>query len=917
MILELVVVLVAAKLGAELSERLGVPAVLGEIAAGLLVGPSALGLVHGEGEVLHFLAELGVVLLLLQVGMEIELHELRSVGRGAVTVALIGIVAPFAGGIAVGLALGQSVTVAVFIGAALTATSVGITARVFSDLGALATPEARTVLGAAVTDDVIGLVILTVVSRLATGGSLSVGSVAVITVVAFGFLALAGVTTGALLPRLLGGAARRGRTTGAVLVVAVAVTLGVAHAASLAGLAPLVGAFVVGLAVNRWDGAPRVRREIGPISQLLVPVFFVQIGLAADLAVLADPKVLGLAGLLLVVAVGGKLVAGLGVGGRHADRLLVGLGMLPRGEVGLIFAGIGLRAGVLDQSLYGALLVVVLVTTVLTPPLLRLRLNAQRKQVVPPAPVAAAPTRVDVVDGVVTLSATPADHEAARVALDAAVATAAATPSGELLDWLSSAAGRLRWTAAATGSLLTLLRAGNARSWRLLETTGALDALLPDLSGALERRRTDATELDPLRVFTWATVSRLHELAEGTTGDDAAADLHRSLEKPDLVVLAALVRDAAGDDPAPVAAARRLVQRLDLGAAAEQEVALLVGQPALLRAQIGRLDWLEPHRVLTLAGHLQTVERARALHLLTLASEDLDVVLRSRLDRLLATVETVLARPGLVGVEARNLLERQRRAAEQLVPPAARRTAVERLEHAPADWLVVSEPAALARGASLLDPSPRRGRPRVRVHSDGPHGGVVVEVACRDERGALARVASVVAAGGFAVEEAATATWADGVALMTFTLAPSATPPEAADLEEQLALAWRGRVRPVLVPEAVVTFDQSSSPWHTICEVVAPDRLGLLAALASACTAAGTTIHAVRAVTERGVARDVFELTDGRGGKLTDTGEDALVRALTGVGRRPDGADRPRSHATRTTDTDLKHPSHSGETAGS
>lgn len=394
-LLNILIVLVAAKVAAEGAERIGLPAVVGEILAGLVIGPSVLGLV-GHDEVLHTLGELGVILLLLQVGLELDLADLGAVGRASLLVAVAGIALPFAAGYGVMVAFGEGGNTAVFVGAALTATSVGITARVFGDLKALARVEARTVLSAAVADDVLGLVILTVVVRLVAEGSVDAVSVVGLIAVAVVFL-VATVGLGVrLVPPAFAAVDRVSRSPGTLLGLALAFTLAVAQLASLAKLAPIVGAFVAGLALARCHQAERITRDLTPVAHLFVPVFFLQIGIDADVAAFARPHVLGLAACLLVVGVLGKVAAAWVAPRSSGDRWLIGLGMVPRGEVGLIFAGLGLRHGVLDDDLYGALLLVVLVTTLMTPPLLGRRL---RRAGAPPPPAPALPPAPGAADG--------------------------------------------------------------------------------------------------------------------------------------------------------------------------------------------------------------------------------------------------------------------------------------------------------------------------------------------------------------------------------------------------------------------------------------------------------------------------------------------------------------------------------------
>lgn len=371
MLVDLLIVLVAARLAGEAVERFGIPAVVGEIVAGAIIGPSVLGLVHPT-ESLAGLAEIGVILLLLNVGLETDLRELGTVGAAALAVAVVGVALPMAGGIAVTMALGHDGTTALFVGAALTATSVGITARVFADLGILASVEARIVLGAAVADDVLGLLLLAGVVAIADQGSLPPGELAGMLGGAAAFLVLGTIAAVWLAPRLLK-LAHVSSHPGTVVIVALAFTLALARVAEAAELAPIIGAFVAGVAMARTPHAHKLSTDLAPLGHFLVPVFFLQIGLQADLGRMGQGEVLGMAGLLLAVAVAGKVLACVGAWRAARDRLLVGVGMLPRGEVGLIFAGLGLQRGVLDADLYGALLAVVLATTLVAPPLLRTR----------------------------------------------------------------------------------------------------------------------------------------------------------------------------------------------------------------------------------------------------------------------------------------------------------------------------------------------------------------------------------------------------------------------------------------------------------------------------------------------------------------------------------------------------------------
>jgi Kef-type K+ transport system membrane component KefB len=303
-----------------------------------------------------------------------DLGEMAKVGKPALFVAIIGVAVPFAAGFGVAASFGEDAKVALFIGAALTATSVGITARVLGDLRALALRESRIVLGAAVADDVLGLVILTVVVKVVTEGSISAGVVLETIGLAAGFLLLTGLLAIYVIPRVFTRIDQIAKSSTTIVSIAFALTLAFSLLANQAKLAFIIGAFMAGLAVGRSPQHERIAEGLNPLGHIFIPVFFASIGINADLEAMFQPSVLALASVLTVVAIIGKLVAGLGIGRSGGDKLLIGIGMMPRGEVGLIFASIGLSKGVLDNELYGALLLMVLVTTLITPPLLRLKI---------------------------------------------------------------------------------------------------------------------------------------------------------------------------------------------------------------------------------------------------------------------------------------------------------------------------------------------------------------------------------------------------------------------------------------------------------------------------------------------------------------------------------------------------------------
>jgi len=394
-VLALAVILAAAKLGGDAAERIGQPAVLGELVVGVLVGNlTLLGVDWFQfitaNTTIAVLAQLGAVILLFEVGLESTVRDMMKVGLRSLLVAVLGVVTPWVLGWWVGSLLlpNHSVYVHAFLGAALTATSVGITARVLKDLGHGQSPEARIILGAAVIDDVLGLVVLAAVAAVIaaadSGGTLSYVALALVLGKALLFL-FGALTLGVLFsPRLFSFASRlRGR--GVLLATALVFCFTLAWLASVIGLAPIVGAYAAGLILEDVHYKDLAAKEdwqledlIRPISAFLVPVFFVLMGMKVDLSALMRPEILGLAGALTVAAIIGKQACALGALGARPplDWLSIGIGMIPRGEVGLIFANIGLTLVVrgehiIDSATFSAVVIMVMLTTLITPPALK------------------------------------------------------------------------------------------------------------------------------------------------------------------------------------------------------------------------------------------------------------------------------------------------------------------------------------------------------------------------------------------------------------------------------------------------------------------------------------------------------------------------------------------------------------------
>lgn len=409
-LLSLVTVYIASKAGGELCARIDLPPVLGELVGGVAVGVSVLGiLVFPEGgatagdsllmqaliqtsdltpeaaagvftaqsEVISLLSELGVILLLFEIGLESDLQELIRVGPQAAVVAVVGVVVPFVAGTA-GLyyLFGVPAIPAVFAGAALTATSIGITAKVLSELNRLTSKEGQIIIGAAVLDDVLGIVVLAVVAALVKTGEIQISNVLVL-VVSAGVFLVGTIVLGRLLAPLFVKLTDELKTRGNLLLISLVVTFLLAYIATVIQLEAILGAFAAGLVLAETEKRKELEEQLVPLADFLVPVFFVTVGAKTDLSVLnplvpSNREGLIIASFLIVVAIFGKVITGFTIAGQPGlNKLAIGVGMIPRGEVGLVFAGVGAASGALPESTEAAIIVMVILTTFLAPPLLR------------------------------------------------------------------------------------------------------------------------------------------------------------------------------------------------------------------------------------------------------------------------------------------------------------------------------------------------------------------------------------------------------------------------------------------------------------------------------------------------------------------------------------------------------------------
>jgi Kef-type K+ transport system membrane component KefB/predicted amino acid-binding ACT domain protein len=861
-LLDLTIILIVAKVAAEVSDRIHVPAVIGEIAAGILIGPSVLGLVN-TGDMLFFLAELGVILLLIQVGLETDIIELKSVGRASILVAIIGVVLPMALGFGASSLLGESINTSLFVGAALTATSIGITARVFGDLRALATVEARTVLGAAVVDDVLGLIILTVVTRVVEQGTVGIGTIASTIGLAIGFLAVTSTVGFTIFPQLFARITQVARSTSTVSVVAIGIALGFSVLAEKAHLAPIIGAFVAGLALRRIAAHERVERDVSSLAQIFVPIFFLNIGISTNIRAMADTRVIGVALLISVVAVISKIAAASGAIGSRGDKWTIGFGMLPRGEVGLIFASIGLSVGALSEELYGSVLVVVLVTTLIAPPLLRWRLGTQAQAIEDSTALAMRPLEgwVKNIDGQIVLNGAPPVRSLVEIGLATASLAVDARPSSQLLDWFAlHRNATLSWNDDATIGLLRVLRNGSARSWRFLETIGFIQRALPEVSEAMAARSSDSTELDPTHSLQFPTVEAICLTSHASTDD---------------LVLAAFAKDISDSG----ANGPDAIARLGLDLATSKSVLMLLDGAQLLR-NIVQSEPLQitPRLLSQIANHLKNPLLVEQCRQLVSARQDMSDTQNLALVGIVADVQEVLAHPDLVDSESNTLVESRLQAALALTSDEAIRA---RITYAPASYALTHTPQQLLDHALLVEPMPPSGDARIVVLPTQNNDQWLVNIACRDRSALLARLSGALSSLNLNVINAEIATWADGAVLDIFTV-QSSVEPRIGDVSDAVQRSLKSRnVETSGGPfKLTVRLDHSAHPWHSIMRVEGEDHTGLLRDITATLAKLKVVIHHAQIGTDQGRVHNMFEISDAHGRKLSEQASNKIIRAL-------------------------------------
>jgi predicted amino acid-binding ACT domain protein len=646
-------------------------------------------------------------------------------------------------------------------------------------------------------------------------------------------------------------------------VVAIGIALGFSVLADKAHLAPIIGAFVAGLALRRIATHERVERDVSSLAQIFVPIFFLNIGISTNIRAMADARVIGVAMLLSVVAIVAKIAAASGAIGSRGDKLTIGFGMLPRGEVGLIFASIGLSVGALSEELYGSVLVVVLVTTLVAPPLLRWRLGTQAEAIEDSTALAMRPLEgwVTTIDGQIVLNGSPPVRSLVEIGLASASLAINARPSGQLLDWFAlHRNATLSWNDDATIGLLRVLRLGSARSWRFLETIGFIQRALPEVSEAMAARSSDSTELDPTHSLQFPTVEAICLTSHASTDD---------------LVLAAFAKDISDSG----ANGQGAIARLGLDLATSKSVLMLLDGSQLLR-NIVQSEPLQitPRLLSQIANHLKNPLLVEQCRQLVSSRQDLSATQHLALTGVVADVQEVLAHPDLVDSESNTLVESRLQAALALTTDESIRA---RITHAPASYALTHTPKQLLDHALLVEPMPRSGDARIVVLPTTSNDQWLVNIACRDRAALLARLSGALSSLDLNVINAEIATWADGAVLDIFTV-QSADEPRIGAVSDAVHRSLQTRnVKTSGGPyKLTVRLDHSAHPWHSIMRVDGDDNTGLLRDITATLAKLKVVIHHAQIVTEQGQVHNMFEVSDAHGRKLSEQASNKIIRAL-------------------------------------
>jgi predicted amino acid-binding ACT domain protein len=644
-------------------------------------------------------------------------------------------------------------------------------------------------------------------------------------------------------------------------VVAAGVTFAFSAAASGAKLAPIIGAFVAGTALARTEHHDRVARDFSVLGSIFIPVFFMQIGIDTDVTKFFSSHVLIVAGILTTIAIVGKVLAAVGARGTNTDKLLIGIGMIPRGEVGLIFATIGVSIGVFDEELYAVVLLMVLLTTIITPPLLRWRIESGGSAlddaevlVVTEEPVGGW---IRLIDNEVQLHGTPPASMTLTLTLEAALHATQAQPNDALLDWAHNNRNELlTWNAETTQQLLDVLVRGNSRSWRFLEITSVIDRALPEISKALRSRRGETIELDPTHMVQMPIVEALRKKFARATIDDCS------------LLLAGLIIDFS--DNGDISS---VIDRLALPDTVRAEVRSLVLASSLLLSTC-TTDPYEPNqRVLAqLADFLGSPLMVEKCRMLTEARGGMQDFEYSILIDITTSVQGLLAHPELIeGIE--NSLESVRR--RDAIALTEDPMVIERIQHAAAVYVLAHEPDTIVRHASLIEPAPRSRTVRVNVYPTSVADEWEIDIATRDMRGLLARICATLADRGLEIIDADLATWPDGAVLDSFKIRSVQKPSStqiAFELEQRLRKRIENPRRLARGTKNNISFslDNEAHPWHSVVLVRGADQSGFIQAVAAAFARANINVHHAKITTSGGEVADRFEVSTRHGRKISD-----------------------------------------------